>query len=65
LGNLSAEHRDVIELTYFNGCTYQEIAEIVQCPENTVKTRMFHAKKLLQGYLREAGMDPSSVEMAS
>ncbi len=65
LGRLSTEHRDVVELTFFHGCSYQEIAEIVQCPENTVKTRMYHAKKQLQGLLVEAGIDPASVEMAS
>ncbi len=65
LGKLSPEHRDVVELTFFHGCSYREIAEIVKCPENTVKTRMFHAKKQLQGLLVEAGLDPSNVEMAS
>ncbi len=65
LAQLSTEHRDVVELTFFHGCSYQEIAEIVQCPENTVKTRMYHAKKQLQGHLVAAGIDPASVEMAS
>jgi RNA polymerase sigma-70 factor (ECF subfamily) len=65
LKNLSADHRDVVELTFFHGCSYQEIAEIVGCPENTVKTRMFHAKKQLQGLLLGRGLDPDSVEMAS
>ncbi len=65
LDRLSPEHRDVVELTFFHECSYQEIAEIVNCPTNTVKTRMFHAKKQLQGFLLEAGLDPSSVEMAS
>ncbi len=64
LKGLSAEHRDVVELTFFHGCSYQEIAEIVGCPPNTVKTRMHHAKKLLMGYMVEAGMDPSAVEAA-
>ncbi len=65
LGKLSTDHRDVIELTFFHGCSYQEIAEIVGCPENTVKTRMFHARKQLKGLLHAAGLDPDSVEMAS
>ena len=65
LGKLSQEHRDVVELTFFHGCTYQEIAAIVNCPANTVKTRMHHAKKQLMGLLVEAGIDPSQVEMAS
>lgn len=65
LARLSTDHRDVIELTFFHGCTYQEIAEIVGCPENTVKTRMYHAKKQLQAMLSAAGLDPANVEMAS
>ena len=65
LGRLSTDHRDVIELTFFHGLSYQEIAEVVGCPENTVKTRMFHARKQLKGYLTAAGFDPDSVEMVS
>ncbi len=65
LAKLSPEHRDVVELTFFHGCSYLEIAEIVNCPPNTVKTRMHHAKKLLMGFLTEAGMDPTTVEIAS
>ena len=65
LSKLSPEHRDVVELTFFHGCSYQEIAEIVDCPQNTVKTRMHHAKKQLMGLMVEAGLDPSVVELAS
>jgi RNA polymerase sigma-70 factor (ECF subfamily) len=65
LGKLSTDHRDVIELTFFHGLSYQEIAEVVGCPENTVKTRMFHARKQLKSHLAAAGLDPDSVEMAS
>lgn len=65
LAGLSQDHRDVIELTFFHGCTYQEIAHIVGCPENTVKTRMFHAKKQMQEILLGSGFDPANVEMAS
>ncbi|MEE8302912.1 MAG: sigma-70 family RNA polymerase sigma factor, partial [Candidatus Tectomicrobia bacterium] len=56
LAELSTDHRDVIELTFFHGCSYQEIAAIVDCPENTVKTRMYHAKKQLQGILPGLGL---------
>jgi RNA polymerase sigma-70 factor (ECF subfamily) len=48
LGTLSPEHRAVIELTYFEGYSCAEIAEIVRCPVNTVKTRMFHARRRLR-----------------
>jgi RNA polymerase sigma factor (sigma-70 family) len=47
LSELSPEHRAVIELTYFEGLHYSEIATIMGCPENTVKTRMHHARKNL------------------
>ncbi len=48
LAGLSPDHRQVIELTYFCGYSYQEIAEIADCPVNTVKTRMFHARRRLK-----------------
>ncbi len=51
LDKLSPEHRAVIELTFYNDCSYQEIAAIVGCPENTVKTRMFHARRRLKRLL--------------
>jgi RNA polymerase sigma factor (sigma-70 family) len=51
LSSLSPEHRTVIELTYFEGHTYREIAAITGCPVNTVKTRMFHARRQLKGLL--------------
>jgi RNA polymerase sigma-70 factor (ECF subfamily) len=46
--NLSPDHRQVLELTYYGGFSYQEIAEIAGCPVNTVKTRMFHARRRLK-----------------
>ena len=45
---LSVGQRAVIELTYYFGYTYREISEILGCPENTVKTRMYHARRHLQ-----------------
>jgi len=56
LQGLSAEHREVMELTFTNGLSYQEIADIMQCPVNTVKTRMFYAKKQLQEILEKMGV---------
>lgn len=53
LKTLSVEHRDVVELTFFHGFSYPEIARIVGCPENTVKTRMFHARRKLKKALGE------------
>ena len=45
---LSPDHRQVVELTYYGGFSYQEIADIAGCPVNTVKTRMFHARRRLK-----------------
>jgi RNA polymerase sigma-70 factor (ECF subfamily) len=57
LRHLSAEQRAVVELTYFYGCSYEEIAAIAACPVNTVKTRMFHARAKLRKLLPELGKD--------
>lgn len=51
LGELSADHRAVVDLTYFHELGYREIAEIMGCPVDTVKTRMFHARRRLKGLL--------------
>jgi RNA polymerase sigma-70 factor (ECF subfamily) len=45
---LSVDQRAAVELTYFHGFSYPEIARIVDCPTDTVKTRMFHARKRLK-----------------
>jgi RNA polymerase sigma factor (sigma-70 family) len=49
---LSADQRAVVELTYFQGLHYSEIAELMGCPENTIKTRMHHARKILATQLK-------------
>lgn len=51
LDALPAAQRVVVALTYYHDMAYQEIAEIVGCPVNTVKTRMFHARRRLQDTL--------------
>jgi RNA polymerase sigma-70 factor (ECF subfamily) len=53
---LSPEQRAVVELTFFEEQSYQEIAEITRCPVNTVKTRMFHARRRLAPLLAAFGI---------
>lgn len=53
LAVLSVEQRAVVELTYYQGCGYREIADILGCPVDTVKTRMFHARRKLRATLAE------------
>jgi RNA polymerase sigma factor (sigma-70 family) len=47
LNELSPDHRAVVELTYFQDFGYREIAEIMDCPVDTVKSRMFYARRHL------------------
>jgi RNA polymerase sigma factor (sigma-70 family) len=51
MDRLSAEHRAVVDLTYFHDVGYREIAEILDCPVGTVKTRMHHARRHLKEML--------------
>ena len=48
MAELSPDHRAVIDLTYFHQLGYREIAELMGCPPDTVKTRMFHARRRLK-----------------
>lgn len=54
---LSPDHRAVVDLTYFHEIGYREIAEIMDCPVDTVKTRMFHARRHLKRKLSGALSD--------
>ena len=51
---LSAEQRSVLVLTYFHDLPYGEIARIVDCPVDTVKTRVFHGRRRLRALLQDA-----------
>jgi RNA polymerase sigma-70 factor (ECF subfamily) len=57
MNQLSANHRAVIDLTYFHGLGCREIAEIMECPVDTVKTRTFHARRRLRDSLSGAVAD--------
>jgi RNA polymerase sigma-70 factor (ECF subfamily) len=55
LSALSPEHRAVLELTYYEGHSCREIADIMGCPVDTVKTRMFHARRRLKVLIAARG----------
>ena len=57
LAGLSAEHREIIDLVYYHEKSVEEVAEIVGIPENTVKTRMFYARKKLAELLKAQGIE--------
>jgi RNA polymerase sigma-70 factor, ECF subfamily len=54
---LSAEHREIVDLVYYHELSIAEAAAVVGIPENTVKTRMFYARKRLSELLASAGVD--------
>ena len=57
LDHLSPEHREVIDLVYYHERSVEEVGQVLGIPENTVKTRMFYARKRLSEILREAGIE--------
>lgn len=57
LGGLSEAHREIIDLVYYHEKSVAEASEILGIPANTVKTRMFHARKQLSRLLSSAGVD--------
>ncbi len=49
---LSDDHRTVVEMAYFYGNSIAEIAIMMDCPVNTVKTRLFHARQKLKNIMQ-------------
>jgi len=56
LMSLGFEYRVVIVLRHFNDCNYQEMSEILEIPEKTVKSRLFTARALLRNSLAKKGI---------
>jgi RNA polymerase sigma-70 factor (ECF subfamily) len=57
LSQLSAVHREVVDLVYYHEKSIKECAQIVGVPASTVKTRMFYARKRMENLLETAGVD--------
>src|SRR6266545_4788438 len=53
LSALSPEHAEIIDLVYYQEKSIKEIVQILGIPENTVKTRMFYARKRLAALVAE------------
>lgn len=51
LEKLQESHRECLHLVFFEEMSLAEVAQIQQCPENTVKTRLFHARLKIKGCL--------------
>jgi RNA polymerase sigma-70 factor (ECF subfamily) len=57
LNSLSVEQREIIDLVYYHEMSVEDAAQVVGIPENTVKTRMFYARKKLGELLKAAGVE--------
>ncbi len=55
---LSEAQREAVHLAFYEDLSYAEISEIAGCPEGTVKTRVYHAKKALMQCLQALGLGP-------
>src|SRR5262245_23377873 len=58
LAALSPEHREIIDLVYYQEKSIKEIADLLGIPDNTVKTRMFYARKRLAALVEAAEAGP-------
>jgi RNA polymerase sigma-70 factor (ECF subfamily) len=63
MGELSMEHRQILLLLNVEGCSYQEIAEILDVPVGTVMSRLARARERLRGLLE--GHDLRATERAT
>lgn len=55
MDQLAEVHREILELRYFGGCSYREIAEVLVIPEGTVMSRLHAARQALVGIYRKKG----------
>ncbi len=57
LRELPEEERRAIELAYFDGHTYVQVAEILNEPEGTIKSRIRNGMRRMRGVLIESGVE--------
>lgn len=57
IDKLSDNHREIVDLVYYQEKSISEVSQILEIPENTVKTRMYHARQQLSTHFKRAGID--------
>ncbi|MGD8322656.1 MAG: sigma-70 family RNA polymerase sigma factor [Gemmatimonadota bacterium] len=57
LERIGEEHREILVLKELQGFRYNEIANILEIPEGTVASRLFHARRALKEALAEMGAE--------
>lgn len=61
LTHLPPAHREIVDLVYYHEKTIEEIVEIIDVPANTVKTRMFYARKRIAELMAAKGLDRAHI----
>lgn len=51
--NLPEDLRTAVTLREFDGLSYEDIADIMDCPVGTVRSRIFRAREAIDGQVRE------------
>ncbi len=57
MATLPEDQRTAIILKEYHGLTFQEIAELLDCPLSTVKTRLYQGLSVLRRQLQDAGVE--------
>jgi len=61
LTQLSPAHREIVDLVYYHEKTVEEVADIIGVPANTVKTRMFYARKRIGELMSAKGLSRAAI----
>jgi len=64
LATLRLEHRTAVVLHYYQNLTCQEIAQVLGCPEGTVRSRLHYARRLVKVHLEQRSLSPTGEEEA-
>ncbi len=55
INRLPLKHREILDLVFLQGMSYEDISQVIGIPVNTVKTRIFYAKDKLKNILKSMG----------
>jgi RNA polymerase sigma-70 factor, ECF subfamily len=61
LTQLSPAHREIVDLVYYHEKSVEEVAQIISVPANTVKTRMFYARKRIGELMAAKGISRAQI----